>query len=70
MKTEKIRELVEELKERAEAREKEITAGRKASKQSDAIVAAETVHQAHINELEYVIDELQQLLLEDDDEVD
>ena len=68
MKSGKIRNLVADLKARAEAQENNIIALRKKGEHADVALAAEVVHQAHITELEYVIDELQQMLLEDEDQ--
>lgn len=67
MRNEKIHDIVEQLKKRAEGREEAIAATRKDGAPTDAELAAATVHQAHIDEIEYAIDELQQALQEDQD---
>ncbi len=66
MENEKIEELVATLMERAQERRDvmEETIGRMAAKGTSAVdhFASEALHHAHIAELEFVIEKLQQLL--------
>ena len=58
----KINGLIADLKKRAEGREQALLAVRKNEEVSPELIGSEEVHQARIDEIEYVIDELQQLL--------